>query len=245
MGPALEPTLTLVLLEALSAAVPDSPYELSVDAVGITLDGVELVITVASPPDHETYDSLDTLSANPAGGDEAVRTTLRLPARLRDAIVDRAKCGGLSANAWTLRSLARMLQTNSTASTRCDRPHTSHIRTPMPSLGRADSGLSPSAARVTEWPSHWHRATLGLVVLRSLEAGPSYGYAITATLADAGLGQIKEGTLYPLLTRLEDSGLVRAEWRPSGVGPERKYFSLTHDGRKALRETAAGLDTFL
>lgn len=84
------------------------------------------------------------------------------------------------------------------------------------------------------WPSDWMRAVLGLCALRSLEAGPSYGYAIIADLERAGLGSVKGGTLYPLLTRYEAAGWVDTEWRAGTTGPGRKYFSLTSAGRAAL-----------
>lgn len=85
-----------------------------------------------------------------------------------------------------------------------------------------------------EWPSDWLRATLGLFVLRALEAGPSYGYAIIGDLEQHGLGTIKGGTLYPLLTRYQAAGLVVTEWRPGEAGPGRKYFALTEHGRTEL-----------
>ena len=85
-----------------------------------------------------------------------------------------------------------------------------------------------------DWPSDWLRATLGLMALRALEAGPSYGYAIIADLERSGLGVIKGGTLYPLLTRYEAAGLVVTEWRPGAAGPGRKYFALTDLGRAEL-----------
>ncbi|GAA4381266.1 PadR family transcriptional regulator [Paeniglutamicibacter cryotolerans] len=87
-----------------------------------------------------------------------------------------------------------------------------------------------------DWPSDWLRATLGMCALRALESGPSYGYAIISALAGAGLGTIKGGTLYPLLTRFEAAGWVATEWRPGEGGPGRKYFSLTADGRRTLAE---------
>lgn len=88
-----------------------------------------------------------------------------------------------------------------------------------------------------EWPSDWLRATLGLLTLRALEAGPSYGYAIIAELERHGLGTIKGGTLYPLLTRYEAAGLVATEWRPGDAGPGRKYFALTSRGRTELERS--------
>ena len=87
--------------------------------------------------------------------------------------------------------------------------------------------------------SEWLRGVLELCVLRVLAGGPTYGYAITAELAAAGLGDIKGGTLYPLLGRLEKNGLVVAEWRAGEGGPGRKYFALTAAGRAELDDGTA------
>lgn len=86
----------------------------------------------------------------------------------------------------------------------------------------------------SEWPSDWMRAILGVLTLRALEPGPSYGYAIIADLEANGMGTVKGGTLYPLLTRYEAAGLVSVEWRPGEAGPGRKYFSLTDLGHSEL-----------
>ncbi|WAP52423.1 helix-turn-helix transcriptional regulator [Arthrobacter sp. ATA002] len=90
--------------------------------------------------------------------------------------------------------------------------------------------------QTTSWPSDWIRASLGLCVLKALDDGAAYGYAIAARLKDQGSGAIKGGTLYPLLTRFETAGLVAAEWRAGDGGPGRKYFSLTAAGRRELAE---------
>ena len=89
------------------------------------------------------------------------------------------------------------------------------------------------------WPGEWLRGVLGVCVLGILESGPTYGYAIAAALADGGLGTIKGGTLYPLLGRFEEAGLVTVEWRAGDGGPGRKYFSLTPAGTAELNRQAA------
>lgn len=94
------------------------------------------------------------------------------------------------------------------------------------------------------WPSDWLRATLGLCTLRSLEAGPSYGYAIISSLKDSGLGTVKGGTLYPLLTRYEEAGLVSTEWKAGDGGPGRKFFALTKTGRSELHRLRAEWSAF-
>ena len=89
-----------------------------------------------------------------------------------------------------------------------------------------------------EWPSEWLRGVLGVCVLRVLLDGPSYGYAITQRLGQAGLGTIKGGTLYPLLGRLEEAGHLEVEWRPGDGGPGRKFYALTPRGRRYADEQA-------
>lgn len=84
--------------------------------------------------------------------------------------------------------------------------------------------------------SEWLRGVLETCVLQTMVAGPTYGYQITTQLAEAGLGELKGGTLYPLLARLEKKGLVSVEWRAGDGGPGRKYFALTPDGAAELRE---------
>lgn len=82
----------------------------------------------------------------------------------------------------------------------------------------------------------WLKGVLDLLVLACLAEGESYGYEIAKTLAGFGLGQIKGGTLYPVLNRLEEAGLVRAEFRAADRGPGRRYYRLTTQGGRVHRE---------
>ncbi len=84
------------------------------------------------------------------------------------------------------------------------------------------------------WPSEWLRGVLELCVLGALRDEAGHGYAIAQRLATAGLGEVKGGTLYPLLGRLQDAGWVAGEWEPGRAGPGRKVFSLTRAGRDHL-----------
>ena len=76
------------------------------------------------------------------------------------------------------------------------------------------------------------------LVLALLAEGDSYGYAILERIRDVSEGALDwtEGTLYPLLHRLERRGLVAAEWRTPPEGRRRKYYAITRDGRAALAE---------
>ncbi len=75
----------------------------------------------------------------------------------------------------------------------------------------------------------------GVVVLATLSQlrAPRYGYELRQALADRGV-PIEEGTLYPLLRRLEAQGLLKSEWRIED-GPPRRYYSLNAEGRKLLK----------
>ena len=74
------------------------------------------------------------------------------------------------------------------------------------------------------------------LVLSILEAGPSYGYAIVRELNErsGGILQLGEGTIYPVLYRLEEKKLISARWHLSENGRQRKYYRLIAKGRKAL-----------
>jgi PadR family transcriptional regulator PadR len=87
-----------------------------------------------------------------------------------------------------------------------------------------------------ERPADWLRGLLDLCVLAVIGRGPTYGYRITVALAQAGLGEIKGGTLYPLLARVERGGLVDTHWEAGDGGPGRKFYELTDTGRRQLAE---------
>ncbi|MBB5208020.1 PadR family transcriptional regulator [Chiayiivirga flava] len=80
------------------------------------------------------------------------------------------------------------------------------------------------------------RGVLVLATLSQLRA-PRYGYALRQALADAGL-PIEEGTLYPLLRRLETQGVLQSEWKIED-GPPRRYYALNADGHALLAKLTA------
>ncbi|MDP9027965.1 MAG: PadR family transcriptional regulator [Actinomycetota bacterium] len=80
------------------------------------------------------------------------------------------------------------------------------------------------------------KGTLEGIVLAILAVEPAYGYEITARLRDQGFSDIAEGTIYALLVRIEQRGLVDVEKLPSEKGPPRKVYSLNGAGRKDLDE---------
>jgi PadR family transcriptional regulator PadR len=80
------------------------------------------------------------------------------------------------------------------------------------------------------------KGTLEGIVLAILAGRSAYGYEITAWLRDQGFADIAEGTIYALLVRIEQRGLVDVEKVPSEKGPPRKVYSLNAQGRAYLEE---------
>ena len=74
------------------------------------------------------------------------------------------------------------------------------------------------------------------IVLAILSGRSAYGYEITAWLRDRGFSDIAEGTVYALLIRIEQRGLVDVQKVPSEKGPPRKVYSLNAQGREYLEE---------
>jgi PadR family transcriptional regulator len=82
------------------------------------------------------------------------------------------------------------------------------------------------------------RGVLDLCLLAVMEEGPAYGYEMTKRLRARGLSIVGEGSIYPLLGRLEREGLVETHHAASNGGPPRKYYRPSREGRRAL---AAGV----
>jgi PadR family transcriptional regulator PadR len=74
------------------------------------------------------------------------------------------------------------------------------------------------------------------IVLAILSRRSAYGYEITALLRARGFSEIAEGTVYALLVRIEQRGLVDVQKVPSEKGPPRKVYSLNPQGREYLEE---------
>ena len=83
------------------------------------------------------------------------------------------------------------------------------------------------------------RGTLEGCILKVISSKTTYGYEILEFLKKNGFLDISEGTLYPLLMRLEKQGSITSELLPSPLGPKRKYFSITEAGKRYLKEFEA------
>ena len=78
------------------------------------------------------------------------------------------------------------------------------------------------------------RGVLDLCLLAVMEDEPAYGYEMTKRLRERGLSIVGEGSIYPLLGRLEREGLVETYSAASNGGPPRKYYRPSRQGRRAL-----------
>jgi transcriptional regulator len=85
------------------------------------------------------------------------------------------------------------------------------------------------------------QGTLDLLVMQIVALEPVHGYAIAQRLRQMSrdVVQVTQGTLYPALHRLENRGLLTADWRPSDTGREAKFYKLTRKGRAHLEAEAA------
>ena len=85
------------------------------------------------------------------------------------------------------------------------------------------------------------QGTLDLIVLQLLRAEPTNGYDLSLRIQaiSRDVLQVNAGSLYPALYRLEERGLIRAEWRETPKGRRAKVYSLTAAGRKQLGLRAA------
>ena len=80
------------------------------------------------------------------------------------------------------------------------------------------------------------RGTLEGAILKILSEEETYGYEIMVRLQRSGFGEIKEGTIYSLLIRLEKKGVIQGAFKASPLGPDRKYYTLTEEGTGYLKD---------
>ena len=85
------------------------------------------------------------------------------------------------------------------------------------------------------------QGTLDLLMLKVIALGPVHGYAIAQRLEQVSRGvvQVPEGSLYPALHRLENRGLLAADWKETETGREAKFYRLTRKGLKQLETETA------
>jgi PadR family transcriptional regulator PadR len=85
------------------------------------------------------------------------------------------------------------------------------------------------------------QGTLDLLILKVVALGPVHGYAIAQRLQQVSrdVVQVPQGSLYPALHRLENRGLLSADWKETETGRDAKFYRLTRKGRAQLETEAA------
>jgi PadR family transcriptional regulator PadR len=77
---------------------------------------------------------------------------------------------------------------------------------------------------------------LAMCLLSIIEEEASYGYEMVAKLRDRGLDLASEGSIYPLLSRLQKQGMIEGYLVQSTEGPARKYYRMSAEGREILQQ---------
>jgi transcriptional regulator len=92
-------------------------------------------------------------------------------------------------------------------------------------------------SRMDSAKSDLPQGTLDLLILRVVALGPIHGYAIAQRIQQISRDvlQVQQGSLYPALHRLENRGLLVAEWKASETGRDAKFYRLTAKGRAQLK----------
>jgi len=83
------------------------------------------------------------------------------------------------------------------------------------------------------------KGVLDMCLLAVISEQPTYGYEMARKLSERGLSLVSEGSIYPLLSRLQKQGLVEGYLVESAGGPARKYYRLAAGGRDALKSWTA------
>src|SRR6266568_2386161 len=101
---------------------------------------------------------------------------------------------------------------------------------------RAICHSSDYAVRQRAAKSDLPQGTLDLLILKVVALGPVHGYAIAQRLQQVSrdVVQVPQGSLYPALHRLENRGLLAADWKENETGREAKFYRLTRKGRAQL-----------
>jgi PadR family transcriptional regulator PadR len=102
---------------------------------------------------------------------------------------------------------------------------------------------SSNDSRDVRWGAQLRKGSLDLALLAVLWNERLYGLEILRRLQGASL-DLAEGTLYPILMRLKQDGLLQSEWVEADAGHPRKYYWLTRAGRQRAKSMAASWDSF-
>lgn len=86
------------------------------------------------------------------------------------------------------------------------------------------------------------RGTLEGCIVKIIGDAETYGYEIISRLQEYGFDDVREGTTYPILVRLERKKIIVSKYKESPLGPKRKYYFLTEIGKEFLKEFQSAWD---
>lgn len=90
----------------------------------------------------------------------------------------------------------------------------------------------------SKYAKQFKKGILEIIILKLLSKKEMYGYQIVSEMEERGnVFNLREGTLYPILYRLEDDGMIESRWEQSGSrNVPRKYYAITPSGKDLLKE---------
>jgi len=88
---------------------------------------------------------------------------------------------------------------------------------------------------IGRWEAQVKKGILDLIILLLLKEKTQYGYELIGLIKDKVGYEVAEGTVYPLLIRLKDDGLIESRWEEMATGIPRKYYKITPAGSVALK----------
>ena len=104
--------------------------------------------------------------------------------------------------------------------------------------------MQSGGAQDGKWEAQLRKGCLDLAILASLSAGRLYGLEILRRLQATAQLALAEGTVYPILSRLKQEGLLQSEWVEAEAGHPRKYYWLTEEGRQRAQSMARAWAAF-
>jgi len=87
---------------------------------------------------------------------------------------------------------------------------------------------------IKNWRTQINKGFFPFIILKAIAKKRQYGYSLLVTINDETGLEVSEGTIYPILVRLNEVGLVSAKWTEQKSGMPRKYYEVSDEGRKAI-----------
>ncbi|MDR0750390.1 MAG: PadR family transcriptional regulator [Tannerellaceae bacterium] len=98
---------------------------------------------------------------------------------------------------------------------------------------------------IDNWTIQLKKTILPLLILNMLKQEQLYGYLLIVKIKECTGLEITEGTIYPILNRLKEDGWLDCKWIEQKTGIPRKYYTLTMDGEKMLKELNSNWNTII